>query len=109
KDKLNQVSFEHRLHQEQRLRELESDFRRQQRETDAANARLQLDQLQPPRARLALIVDQLEELFTSGFSEELQLKFVSALSALARSGRVFVLATLRSDFYARYQQFNDLV
>jgi WD40 repeat protein len=109
KDKLNQVSYEHRLRQEQRLREMELSFRQQQRDADAANARLQLDELQPARARLALIVDQLEELFTSGYSEELQLKFVSVLSVLARSGRVFVLATLRNDFYARYQQFDDLV
>ena len=109
KDKLNQVSLEYCLRQEERLRELGSDFRQQQREADAANARLQLAKLQPPRTRLVLIVDQLEELFTSGFSEQLQLKFISALSVLARSGRVFVLATLRNDFYARYQQFNDLV
>jgi WD40 repeat protein len=109
KDKLNQVSSEQRLRQEQRLRELESGFRQQQRAADAENARLQRDKLQPTRARLVLVVDQLEELFTSGFAEALQLKFVSALSALARSGRVFVLATLRNDFYPRYQQFYDLI
>jgi len=109
KDKLNQVSLEYCLVHKERLRGLESGFRQLQRDADAANARLQLEKLQPPRARLALIVDQLEELFTSGFSEELQLKFVSALSVLARSGRVFVLATLRNDFYARYQELDDLV
>ena len=109
KDKLNQVASEYRLRQEQRLREMESGFRRQQRSADAENARLQREKLEPPRTRLALVVDQLEELFNSGFSEELQLKFVSALSTLARGGRVFVLVTLRNDFYARYQQFTDLV
>ena len=109
KDKLNQVASEYRLRQEQRLRELESDFREQKREADAANARLQREKLESPRARLVLVVDQLEELFTSGFSEELQLKFVNSLAVLARSGRVFVLVTLRNDFYARYQQFTDLV
>ena len=109
KDKLNQVASEYRLLQEQRLRELESEFRDQRREADAENARLQREKLEPPRARLALVVDQLEELFTSGFSEELQLKFIKALSVLARSGRVFVLVTLRNDFYARYQQFSELV
>ena len=109
KDKLNQVASEYRLRQEQRLREMESDFRQRQRPADAENARLQREKLEPPRTRLALVVDQLEELFTSGFSEELQSKFASALSALARSGRVFVLVTLRNDFYARYQQFADLV
>jgi WD40 repeat protein len=109
KDKLNQVSLEYCLRQEERLRELESNFRQQRRDADAANARLQLEKLPTPRTRLVLIVDQLEELFTSGFSEELQFKFISALTVLAQSGRVFVLATLRNDFYARYQQFNDLV
>jgi WD40 repeat protein/tetratricopeptide (TPR) repeat protein len=109
KDKLNQISLEYCLRQEEKLRKLESDFRQQQRDADAANARLQREKLQAPRTRLVLIVDQLEELFTSGFSEELQLKFISALSVLARGGRVWVLATLRNDFYARYQQFNDLV
>src|SRR5271165_6007407 len=109
KDKLNQVASEYRLRQEQRLRELESGFRDQKREADAENARLQREKLEPPRARLALVVDQLEQLFTSGFSEELQLKFINALSVLARSGRVFLLVTLRNDFYDRYQQFTDLV
>jgi hypothetical protein len=109
KDKLNQVASEYRLRQEQRLRELESGFRDQKREADAENARLQREKLEPPRARMALVVDQLEELFTSGFSEELQLKFINALSILARSGRVFALVTLRNDFYDRYQQFTDLV
>ena len=109
KDKLNQISLEYCLRQEEKLRKLESDFRQQQRDADAANARLQREKLQAPRTRLVLIVDQLEELFTSSFSEELQLKFISALSVLARGGRVWVLATLRNDFYARYQQFNDLV
>jgi tetratricopeptide (TPR) repeat protein len=57
----------------------------------------------------SLEVDQLEELFTTGFSPEIQEKYVSAVSGLARSGRVFIIATLRNDFYARYQEFPDLV
>jgi hypothetical protein len=36
-------------------------------------------------------------------------KYISALAGLVRSGRVFVLATLRSDFYASYQEFPDLI
>jgi WD40 repeat protein len=55
------------------------------------------------------VIDQLEELFTTGFSLELQHKYVSTLVGLVRSGRVFVLATLRSDFYPRYQEFPDLI
>jgi hypothetical protein len=58
---------------------------------------------------LALVVDQLEELFTTGFSPELQQKYISALAGLVRSSRVFVLVTLRSDFYPRYQEFPDLI
>jgi hypothetical protein len=58
---------------------------------------------------LALVVDQLEELFTTGFSLEVRQKYISALAGLVRSGRVFVLATLRTDFYASYQEFPDLI
>src|SRR4029077_19277951 len=50
-----------------------------------------------------------EELFTSGFSLEVRQKYISALAGLVRSGRVFVLVTLRSDFYASYQEFPDLI
>ena len=109
KDKLNQASLEYRLHQERRLHDLEASFRQEQRDAEAGNARQQLEKLEAPRARLVLVLDQLEELFTSGFPEELQSKFITAISLLARSGRVFVLATLRNDFYARYQGFEELV
>jgi eukaryotic-like serine/threonine-protein kinase len=61
-----------------------------------------------PKARLALVVDQLEELFTSGFSTEIREKYVSAVAGLVQSGRVFILATLRSDFYSSYQEFSEL-
>jgi tetratricopeptide (TPR) repeat protein len=53
-------------------------------------------------ARLALVVDQMEEMFTQ---EEIFPKhrkaFIDTLDALARCGRVGVIATLRSDFYPR--------
>jgi serine/threonine protein kinase/tetratricopeptide (TPR) repeat protein len=61
-----------------------------------------------PKARLALVIDQLEELFTSGFSSEIQQKYVSTIAGLVQSARVFVIATLRSDFYSSYQQFPEL-
>ena len=61
-----------------------------------------------PKARLALVVDQLEELFTSGFSTDIQEKYVSTIAGLVQSGRVFILATLRSDFYSSYQEFPEL-
>jgi len=76
----------------------EADFARQQRET-----------LELSKARLALVVDQLEELFTTGFSAEVRQKYILALVSLVKSGRVFILATLRSDFYPSYQEFPDLI
>jgi len=109
KDKLNQVSLQYRLHQERRLHDLESSFRQEQREAEAVSARQQLEKLEAPRTRLVLVLDQLEEMFTSGFPEELQVSFITAVSLLARSGRVYVLATLRNDFYARYQEFDELI
>src|SRR3981081_1756138 len=62
-----------------------------------------------PKMHLALVVDQLEELFTSEVSPVLQRKYISALGALANCEGVFTIVTLRSDFYAHCQQFPELV
>ncbi len=63
-----------------------------------------------PDVRLVLAVDQLEELFTleRGSAEERR-AFIDALSSLARSGRVWVLATLRSDFFGRCEELPELM
>ena len=56
-----------------------------------------------PVARLVLVLDQLEALWARderAFAVERDL-FFRAVSALARSGLVWVMATLRSDFYHR--------
>jgi WD40 repeat protein len=56
--------------------------------------------------RFLLLVDQLEELFThSEVTPAAITAFLVALQALARSGAVWILATVRSDFYARCQAF----
>ena len=91
------------------LEEKERQLRSSGRSDEADVARRQRERFELPKARLALVVDQLEELFTSGFSLEVRQKYISALAGLVRSGRVFVLATLRSDFYASYQEFPDLI
>ena len=54
------------------------------------------------QARLLLVVDQLEELFTSSEigPEDLHL-FIQLLAGIARSGAVWVIATLRDDFWPR--------
>ena len=52
--------------------------------------------------RLALVIDQMEELFTQEeILPEHREAFVDVLDAFARSGRVWVICTLRSDFYPR--------
>jgi len=65
----------------------------------------------PPVSRLALGLDQLEEVFTlqDRFDEEGRRMFFRALGALARSGYVWIVATLRSDFYSRCEESSELV
>jgi tetratricopeptide (TPR) repeat protein len=59
--------------------------------------------------RLALLVDQLEELFTdAAVTAEERIRFFAVLEALARCGRVWVVMTARSDFYAQLQEIEPL-
>ncbi|MEO5346424.1 MAG: tetratricopeptide repeat protein, partial [Magnetococcus sp. YQC-9] len=52
--------------------------------------------------RLVLVVDQLEELFTLAIiTAEERNRFVELLEGLARSGQVWVIAAMRSDFFHR--------
>ncbi|MEP1205846.1 MAG: adenylate/guanylate cyclase domain-containing protein [Rhizobiaceae bacterium] len=56
----------------------------------------------PKMARLIVAVDQIEELFTSEqIDAEARIAFVEVLAALARSGQVWVVCTIRADFYHR--------
>lgn len=57
--------------------------------------------LQPDGARLALVVDQLEELFTQCRVEDERRRFLDALVdvASAPTGRTVVVAALRADFF----------
>jgi WD40 repeat protein/serine/threonine protein kinase len=109
RDALDSAAREWKIQRCHSLQERERQLRRSGRSEDANLLRQQRERLELPKARLALVVDQLEELFTSGFSPEIRQKYVSALAGLVWSGRVFVLATLRSDFYASYQEFPDLI
>jgi hypothetical protein len=55
-------------------------------------------------ARLVIIVDQLEELFTQDRLPQSEREaFVAALEALTKSGLVWVVATMRSDFFDRLE------
>jgi serine/threonine protein kinase len=109
RDALDHAAREWKIQQGHYLGERERQLRESGRSEDADLARQQRERLALPKARLALVIDQLEELFTSGFSPEVRQNYVSALAGLVRSGRVFALATLRSDFYPAYQEFPDLI
>lgn len=84
------------------------------REGDAKQAEAELKGLVPPRVRLLLFIDQFEELFhvhddskkgaeIDCLNDKSISLFLTALDRILRSGRVFVIITLRSDFYATYQ------
>jgi WD40 repeat protein len=77
----------------------------------AAEAEQARDRLpRRPEARLAVVVDQLEEIFTrTKLSASDREKFLAALARLARSGVAWVVATMRSDFYARCAELPELV
>jgi tetratricopeptide (TPR) repeat protein len=66
-------------------------------------------ELRPEQIRLALFVDQLEELFTSAFAKADCSAFAAILQALSLEGRIWVIATLRSDFAARLEEHPQLV
>ncbi len=62
-----------------------------------------------PRGRLVLVLDQLEVYFTStAFTEASRAALDALLAGLAQSGLVWIIATLRSDFYHRMVEFPQL-
>jgi WD40 repeat protein len=76
----------------------------------AETARAQGRILRYEQAKLIVEVDQLEELFTSErvLPEERQ-RFMRLLAALVRSGLVWVIATMRADFWHRVSEIPDLL
>jgi tetratricopeptide (TPR) repeat protein len=76
----------------------------------AARAAADRGLAEPPKTRLVLVVDQLEELFTlEQATAEDRSAYVAAIDALARSGVAWVIASLRSDFYPRISELAGLV
>ncbi|MDR3460893.1 MAG: hypothetical protein P4L76_01090 [Beijerinckiaceae bacterium] len=62
------------------------------------------------QARMILVIDQLEELFTSGgIPASDRLVFVKLLAGLAASGLVWIVATMRSDFWHRIAEVPELL
>jgi tetratricopeptide (TPR) repeat protein/tRNA A-37 threonylcarbamoyl transferase component Bud32 len=109
RDALEHAAREYRIEKLHRLAQQERQLRGFGRLRDADATRQRAERIEIPKARLALVIDQLEELFTTGFSQTIRQRYVSTIADLVRGGRVFVLATLRSDFYPSYQQLAELV
>jgi formylglycine-generating enzyme required for sulfatase activity len=62
------------------------------------------------QARLVIVVDQLEEVFTlDAVTQDEREAFVVALEALAKSEFVWVIATMRSDFFDRLETLPQLL
>ncbi len=60
-------------------------------------------------AHLLILIDQLEEIFTaSGVTAEMRDAYFHVLAALAMSRRVWVVATMRSEFFPRVPEHRDL-
>lgn len=60
-------------------------------------------------ARLVILVDQVEELFTRDLDPARRTLFVRILSGLARSGAVWIVATMRNDLWHRAAETPHLV
>jgi tetratricopeptide (TPR) repeat protein len=64
----------------------------------------------PPETRLALVVDQMEEIFTQDWvTAQDRERFIDTIDVLARCGRVWVIATYRADMYPRCASLPKLV
>ncbi len=74
------------------------------------SARKEGRMLEYETAKLVLVVDQLEELFTSELlAPQERQRFIALLSGLVRSGLVWVIATMRNDFWHRADETPELV
>ena len=109
KDQLHSVAKAHQTQQRHSLEAQIASLTQEGRQADAALKQQALLSLQTPTSRLVLLLDQMEELFTLNYAPEQLRAFLETIAVLARSGRVFVIGTLRSDFYPRYQEQPTLV
>ena len=57
--------------------------------------------------RLLITIDQFEELFQ--FDDEQQVAFLNVIDSLSRSGKIWIIATMRSDFYPQLFSLPELM
>jgi tetratricopeptide (TPR) repeat protein len=103
------ASERERARQEVGISELIHKYQTEDRSADAEALRARLGGLAPPKACLALLIDQLDELFTGDLLPATRAAFVETMAALARSGFAIILTTLRSDFYHRLAEYPVLL
>jgi WD40 repeat protein len=60
------------------------------------------------KVALLLVIDQLDELFGADIGNDMRARFAKLLGLLARSGRVWVVATLRADLFEPFLSQKDL-
>src|SRR5262245_33638282 len=60
------------------------------------------------KVALLLVVDQLDELFGADIGNDIRARFAQLLGLLARSSRVWVIATLRADLFEHFLSQKDL-
>ena len=60
------------------------------------------------KVALLLVVDQLDELFGAGIDNDIRARFARLLGLLVRSGRVWVIATLRADLFDHFLSQREL-
>ncbi|MDB5589553.1 AAA family ATPase, partial [Enterovirga sp.] len=75
----------------------------------AEEARSKRGLLPHEQARLVILVDQVEELFTREFDPARRALFVRILHGLARSGLVWIVATMRNDLWHRAAELPQLI
>lgn len=64
----------------------------------------------PPTAKWLLVIDQLEEIFAQGKYSDGELRnFAHAITVLAQSGYVWILATLRSDYFSQLSRVPEWI
>jgi len=98
-----------REEERRRLHEEIETCRRESRLEDAELAKMRLAALKPRRPGLVLLLDQFEELFTGSYTKEAVSRFLCVIETLAGSGLVVVLATLRSEFFKRCEEYEELI
>ncbi len=108
---LPQIAQQEHETEKRNLQRQAEESLREGRPADADYARELLTQLRYPEPRLILGLDQLEEIFTHDdrFPAENRNAFIGAIDSLVRSGFVWVVATLRSDFFPRCEEIPALV